>query len=311
MTIILLFVLLLAVPTRAEAADLSSKAGVVTVSSGWLNIRAQPSSASPKISTLQKGSYITLISRSGDWWKVEYSKGRTGYCHADYIRVVSSDTASVKVSSGSLNVRSGAGTSFPKIGSVYKGDAVIILSASNGWSRVLYSGNKTGYVSSAYLSGKYPAVSMPVPDMKQMDKRWGEMTIGESGKTFSQIGCATTAIAMVESRRRGYTVYPPDMATELRYTPSGSVYWPSDYKAVTDSTGYLEKIYDQLRKGKVVLFGSRNNYGSQHWVVITGYSGGSDLSPSGFTIRDPGTYSRTDLQQLLNIYPNFYKYFTY
>ena len=311
MTIILLFVLLLAVPTRAEAADLSSKAGVVTVSGGWLNIRTQPSSASPKISTLQNGSYITLISRSGDWWKVEYSKGRTGYCHADYIRVVSSDTASVKVSSGSLNVRSGAGTSFPKIGSVYKGDAVIILSASNGWSRVLYSGNKTGYVSSAYLSGKYPAVSMPVPDMKQMDKRWGEMTIGESGKTFSQIGCATTAIAMVESCRRGYTVYPPDMAAELRYTPSGSVYWPSDYKAVTESSGYLEKIYDQLRKGKVILFGSRNNYGSQHWVVITGYSGGSDLSPSGFTIRDPGTYSRTDLQQLLNIYPNFYKYFTY
>ena len=144
-----------------------------------------------------------------------------------------------------------------------------------------------------------------------MDSRWAETLIGESGKNFAQIGCATTAIAMVESRRRGHTIYPNEMARELRYTPTGSVYWPQDYVAVTQASGYLEKIYDLLRQGKAVLFGARNQYGTQHWVVITGFSGGSSLTPSGFIIEDPGTYSRTNLKQFLDIYPTFYKYFFY
>ena len=60
-----------------------------------------------------------------------------------------------------------------------------------------------------------------------------------------------------------------------------------------------------------MLFGAKNASGSQHWVVVTGYTGGSSLSASGFTIHDPGSHSRTNLQQFLNAYPTFYKYFHY
>ena len=299
------------VPLMTEAADMSSQAGTVSVSGGWLNIRSAPSATSSKIGALQKGSYITLISKSGDWWKVEYEKGRFGYCHGDYIRQLSYDTAKVAISSGSLNVRSGAGTGHGKTGSLYKGDVVIKLSSSNGWSKVLYAGNKVGYVSAQYLSSGYEAVKHAVPSMKQTDARWADKTVASSGKTFAQIGCATTAIAMVESFRRGYTVYPDAMAEELRYTASGSVYWPTDYISVTDAAVSYDRIYMLLKQGKVVLFGARNQYGTQHWVVITGFKGGEHLTPAGFTIHDPGTYSRTDLKQFLDVYPNLYKYFYY
>lgn len=308
---LLLLLVLLLIPVRSDAVSLSSQGGVVSVSSGWLNVRSEPSASSKKVSSLQKGSYVTLISKSAGWWKVEYATGKYGYCHGDYIRVVSSDTATVAISSGSLNVRSGAGTSFGKIASLYRGNAVVILSESNGWSRILYNGNKTGYVSSKYLSSYYSAITNKVPSFKQMDSRWAETTIGTSGKTFAQIGCATTAIAMLESRRRGYTVYPDEMAQELRYTPSGSVYWPQHYTTVTQSSGYLERIYELLRQGKVVLFGARNQYGTQHWVVVNGFSGGTSLTASAFLIEDPGTYSRTNLKQFLDAYPTFYKYFYY
>jgi len=309
MIMFLLAVLIL--PGKAYAADMNAQAGIVSVSGGWLNIRSGPSSASAKVGALDKGSYITLQSKNGSWWKVEYAKGKYGYCHADYIRTVSSYTAKVSVSSGSLNVRSGPGTNYGKLGSLSKGEVVIVLSSSGGWSRILYSGNKTGYVSGTYLSSGYEAISIHIPSLKQTDSRWADKTIGSSGKTFAQIGCATTAIAMIESHRRGNTVYPDDMAEELRYTPSGSVYWPSDYIAVTDSSGYLEQIYRLLRQGKAILFGARNLYGSQHWVVIRGFSGGQTLTASGFQINDPGTYSRTNLKQFLDSYPNFYKYFYY
>lgn len=298
-------------PPEAQAATTSSKAGAVTTSSSKLNVRSQASSGSSVVASLKKGSYITLISKSGSWWKVEYAKGKYGYCHADYITIVQGSPVTVTTQSGALNVRSGAGTGYSKVATLSKGEVVIFLSTSNGWSRVLYHGTKTGYVSAQYLSNYYSAVSMSVPSFKQTDGRWANITIGTSGKPFSQIGCATTAIAMMESYRTGTTIYPDAMAKKLTYTASGNVYWPSHYTTVTNSSGYLSAIYNKLKQGRPVLFGAVNAYGSQHWVVITGYTGGTSLTASGFAIHDPGTYSRTNLQQFLNVYPTFYKYFYY
>lgn len=297
----------------ANAATESSKAGAVTTASGNLNVRSQASAGASVVASLNKGSYVTLISQSGSWWKVEYAKGKYGYCHAGYITVVQGSPVTVATQSGGLNVRSGAGTSYGKVASLNKGEVVIQLSAANGWSRVLYHGTKTGYVSTQYLSGSggYSAVALKVPSFKQTDSRWANTTIGTSGKTFAQIGCATTAIAMMESYRTGTTIYPNAMAKQLTYTSSGSVYWPSHYTPVTNGSGYLEAIYSKLKQGKPVLFGARNAAGSQHWVVITGYTGGTSLTASGFTINDPGSNSRTNLHQLLNVYPTFYKYFYY
>lgn len=311
LTVLFLFTLCGVLPRTARAASMDSQAGIVSVTSGNLNVRSGPSTGSARVASLGKGSYVTLISQSGSWWKVEYAKGVYGYCHADYIRTVSGSAATVQTQSGNLNVRSGAGTSYSKIGTLAKGETVIVLSSSGGWSRVLYHGTKTGYVSSQYLSGGYPAVSLWVPNLKQMDSRWADTLVGTTGKTIAQIGCATTAIAMVESHRTGRTIHPDEMASQLKYTADGSVYWPSHFQTVTNGSGYLSKLYNLLKQGKPVLFGAQNAGGSQHWVVITGYTGGAVLTASRFTIQDPGSNSRTNLQQLLNAYPNFYKYFYY
>lgn len=316
LTVFLSFLLLLGLilpVVQVSAADSTSVAGAVTTASGPLNVRASASGSSSIVGSLRKGSYITLISKSGSWWKVEYTKGQYGYCHADYITPVEGTPVEVKVSS-SLNVRSGAGTSYPVQGSLNNGEYVLRLSQSGTWSRILYHGTKTGWVSSQYLgSGTAPgnsAISLNVPSYKQTDSRWSGLMIGSSGKTMAQIGCATTAIAMMESYRTGKAIYPDDMARQLRYTPSGSVYWPSHYTVTTASANYLERILTILQQGKSVLFGAKNSYGSQHWVVITGFTGGR-LTASNFSIQDPGSHSRTTLQQFLNVYPNFYKYFTY
>ena len=128
---------------------------------------------------------------------------------------------------------------------------------------------------------------MNVPNYKQTDSRWANTLIGSSGKTISQIGCATTAVAMMESYRQGRTIYPDEMSRKLTYSSSGDLYWPSDYHVVTSSTNYLQGIYNQLSKGKPVLFGAKKSNGSQHWVVITGFTGGGSSSASSFTVNDP------------------------
>lgn len=301
---------LFASPMKASAADSGSSAGAVATAVGSLNVRAAAAAGSSIVTTLSKGKYVTLISKSGSWWKVEYGKNLYGYCHADYIRQISGTAVSVHTSSGSLNVRTGPGTGYARQGSLTKGEIVIELTRSNGWSRILYHGTKTGYVSSQYLSTGNSPVSLWLPNLKQMDERWENVIVGTSGKTMAQIGCATTAIAMVESHRQGRTIYPDEMMEALRYTPSGSVYWPEHYRTVTESSGYLSRIYQLLKQGKPVLFGAKNAYGKQHWVVITGFTGGS-LTAQNFTIHDPGTYARTNLQQFLELYPTVYKYFYY
>ena len=311
----LLFVALsLGVFSVAAQADDLPKAGVVTVSSGSLNVRSSPSTQGRVTSSLKNQSYVTLTQKSGSWWQVEYAKGQYGYCHADYIRTAAAEKGAVDTAWGSLNVRSGAGTGYAKTDSLPKGTEVLVLSRSNGWSRILYHGSRTGFVSSSYLKSfdeVYSAVQLAVPDYKQTDSRWSWVKIGNSGKTIGQIGCATTGVAMMQSFRTGKTIYPDAMSRQLNYSSSGNLYWPADYTAVTQNTNYLQDIYTLLKQGKPVLLGVKNSWGGQHWVVITGYTGGDVLTASGFAINDPGSHSRTNLQQLLNSYPNFYKYFHY
>ncbi len=315
LTLIITFSILIT-PIKSYGATLTSQAGIVSVTSGRLNVRKTASTSSAVLTSLPNNSYVTLISTSGNWYYVEYANGKYGYCHKNYIKPDSGITAKVTTNSTALNVRSGAGISYSVKDSIPKGDIVIVLSTAGSWNKILYDGVKTGYVSGQYLStttssNTYAKISLSVPDFKQTDSRWANVIIGNSGKTIGKIGCATTGIAMMESYRTGSTIYPDTMSKKLSYSSTGNLYWPSDYTVVTSSSGYLKNIYQKLKEGKPVLLGAKNSSGTQHWVVITGFTGGNSLTASGFTINDPGTKYRTNLQQFLNEYPTFYKYFYY
>lgn len=306
--LIMLFLVLalLVAPIRVHSAQLLG-VGVVTTSTGSLNVRSEPTTTGKIIGTLAKGSYVQLLSKTGSWYRVQLDKSRTGYANGAYLTPVAGEPATVTASA--LNVRGGPGTDYGVQGYLHSSEQVVVLSVNNGWSRVVYHGIKTGYVSSKYLSGSANGgVALSVPAYLQHDGRWANVTLGSSGKSMAKIGCATTAIAMLESYRTGTAIYPDAMSKRLRYTSGGSVYWPSDYKVITAYN--LSAIRSLLDAGKPVLFGARNAYGTQHWVVITGYTG-SGTAASHFTINDPGTVSRVNLGQFLSAYPTFYKYFHY
>lgn len=314
-TIISAFLLFgaLITPQRVNAADMNSSVGAVTTGGGNLYVRKSPSSDSAVLASLKKGSYVTLLTKSGAWWQVEYANNRYGYCHADYITPVEGKPVRVNTGGNVLNVRSGPGTSYSRIATIPHGAIVLLRSSANGWSRILYHGTKLGYVSSQYLtSGQTDSsgvIALRVPSFKQTDSRWASYPIGTTGGTIGTIGCATTGIAMMESYRTGTTIYPHEMAKKLSYSAGGAVYWPSHY-TVSTSTDYLSAIHKLLQQGKPVLLGAKTGSGGQHWVVVTGFTGGN-LSAENFVIHDPGSNSRTNLKQFFSAYPNFYKYFHY
>ena len=300
----------------SAAAGAGATAGVVSTVSSPLMVRRAASVDSAVVSTLAKGSTVTLVSQSGAWWYVEYAAGQYGYCHASYITQRTSSRAGyVATVSGALNIRTGESASSPVATQLSKGAGLVVLTENNGWSRVLYNGTATGYASSQYISDyadtqtqtAYKAIALPVPDYKQYDSRWASLRVGTSGKTLSAIGCVTTAIADLESYRQGSSaVTPATMLYQLSYNASGDVYWPGYYLKYTGSD-YLSVLYRQLSAGKPVILGAKTAAGRMDWVVVKGYTGGSTLTTSGFLVNDPGSNDRTTLAALMKEYPYFYK----
>ena len=319
LSLLLIFSLFSSITMTAEASSTVYGVGKVTTASTSLNVRKSASTSSGIVTTLKRNSLITLINKSGNFWYVRYGTSGYGYCSADYITVTSTDVKTVKTTSGNLNVRSSASTSGTILTRLPSGTKVPVISTSNGWSKILYNGTKTGYVSSVYLVNNstsntttYKAISLSgVPNFKQTDSRWANVIIGNSGQTIAKIGCATTAIAMLESKRTNTTIYPHNIMKKLSYTSGGAVYWPTNYTQITSSSGYLAKIYNLLEQGKPVIVGAKKSNGGQHYVVVTGVKATNTLTTSAFYINDPGSNTRTTLNQFFSAYPYFYKMLHY
>ena len=142
-----------------NASHVDAATDMRTVTASSLNFRTGPSTSHSIINVLMNGQKVEYISTSGSWLKVKYN-GVTGYVHGDYVSKGTTDnstTGTTKYVSASvgLNVRSGAGTSYSKLGKLEYKEKVTVLSTSNGWSKINYNG-KTGYVDSSYLQSTVP-----------------------------------------------------------------------------------------------------------------------------------------------------------
>ena len=125
--------------------------GKTTVSS--LNVRSGPSSNYSKLGILTKGTKVEVGERySNGWYKIKY-KGSYGYVSGAYVSLDGSKgevIATGKTTAG-LNVRSGAGTGYKKIGHLNKGTKVeIVTKLSNGWYKIKFN-SSYGYVSGDYV----------------------------------------------------------------------------------------------------------------------------------------------------------------
>lgn len=295
------------------SASALNSAGKVQTEGGRLNIRSSP--AGTVIGSIKNGSWLTLKGKSGNWYLAEYENGKEAYVSESYIKAYpKSVDSTVKLKSGRLNVRTGAGSSYAVKDSLYNGERVVVVKSNDTWCGIVYRGNKTGYVAKAYLEKTkqeteqgYKAINLDVPSFKQTDLRWKNYPIGTTGGTIGTIGCTTTALAMTESFHKGYTIIPPEMAKQLSYSASGSLYWPSTYNVVNASSDYLEEIYSVLKSGKPVVFGMKRTNGSQHWVTVYGYKGGNSLTASSFLVNDPGSNTRLTLDSVLSVYPDAYR----
>lgn len=130
-----------------------------TILEDGLRLRMGPGTSYQVISTLRKGTEVTIISIDSDWINVLTSEGK-GWVHEDYLETshrteetsaISSsiqetelDVSNVKsaiILEDQINVRNEPSTSSDIIGKVAKNTVIHVLEEQGDWAKIQYSGN--------------------------------------------------------------------------------------------------------------------------------------------------------------------------
>lgn len=112
-----------------------------------LNVRSGPGTEYSKLGTLSRGTLLDGELLSNGWVKFSYN-GQTAYVSGVYVQSV--DNGQLSVQCGTLNVRSGAGTSYSKIGALYRGTYVKPLETQGNWYKIGYDSGY-GWICADYV----------------------------------------------------------------------------------------------------------------------------------------------------------------
>ncbi|WP_455537853.1 SH3 domain-containing protein [Terrisporobacter sp.] len=139
-----------------------SATGIITSN---VSLRKGPSTSYPRLSTLKKGTKVTIVAKSSNgWYKIKF-KGNFNYVYNSYVKITKHNDKNDKdkkddiafnitgVANSNVNVRKGANTSFNKIGTLKKNTKVTIVAKSfdSSWYKIKFK-NGYGYVSSQYIN---------------------------------------------------------------------------------------------------------------------------------------------------------------
>ena len=139
--------------TDEKTAVCENEDEALTVTCAKLNLRCGPGTGYGIIGSLERGDTVRRTCVMDNGWSQILYNGEPAYCSSSYltpVRFGSADEAQ-KVTSNTLNVRSGPGTMWDVVGTYELGDAVRRIGVgTNGWSKIVYNGT-TAYCYSSYL----------------------------------------------------------------------------------------------------------------------------------------------------------------
>ncbi|ORX43661.1 hypothetical protein BCR36DRAFT_586598 [Piromyces finnis] len=157
--------------------------------------------------------------------------------------------------------------------------------------------------------GSSGSITINSTRIAQCDSKWGSFYYDNcSGCTICNWGCLICSLTEAYNQINGKSETPQTMCNNKKITfvnegdVDGATYSRLGFTKYSNPS--LSTVYNSLKKGYVVPFGS-SKPGNQHWVVVYGFNGDpNNLKYSDFLIHDPGSSNRSNLQHLLNDYYN-------
>lgn len=125
------------------------------VTASNLNVRNQPSTAGTIIGNVSRHTMLEVIADRGDWLEIRFDP-TPAYVSADYVEKQDTDNVTSGVVTASrLHVRDQPGRPGKILGSLTKGDEVLIHGKQNGWYDIEYQAKH------AYVYARYVKIEMP------------------------------------------------------------------------------------------------------------------------------------------------------
>ncbi len=157
--------------TTTESAAPAEPTGRVAEATTTVNVRAGAGTNFNRVGSISPGTRYSVVSESGGWVGINYN-GQTAYVSAQYVSISggsasapapapagdtaaapapAAPTGTVAEATTTVNVRSGAGTNFDRVGRISPGTKYAVVSQSGDWVGINYNG-QTAYVSAQYVS---------------------------------------------------------------------------------------------------------------------------------------------------------------
>ena len=143
--------LLLSVSAMAAEGDLAIGAGVTTGTS--LRLRAEASTSSSILTTLNKDITLAVLDDStSGWYKVSYA-GKTGFVSADYLALDEDNVFETygRVTGDAVNVRTAPSTESDTLGTVSGSSILAVNGLLDGWYDVTCESGTRGYIRSDFV----------------------------------------------------------------------------------------------------------------------------------------------------------------
>lgn len=132
--------------TTPSASTSVTAGSYVKVTAASLNVRSGAGESNSRVGALAQGKIVKVLAVEGEWYKID-----GGYICARYTTLAGeTETESVelylKVTTASLNIRSGPGTTYDKVGSLSEGKVVKATGSRDGWYKI-----DKGFISADYV----------------------------------------------------------------------------------------------------------------------------------------------------------------
>ena len=263
--------------------------GIGFVNTASLRLRSDATTNSKILDTAPQNDCVVVISRSGDWYKVNYNL-QEGYMHKDYLDVLTRENAELgygKLTGSSVNVRSGAGTSYRSVAEASKGSKCYILGLNNGWYKVIYN-SSIGYIRSDFVE----LTEIPYENRESSNSpkfyRGGKSTgltpsaaalngTTSSGSSAAAPSNVSGAAILAEAKKYLGTPYVFGGASPSGFDCSGFVYYVlkqlgfSPYRTPADQYKQGTSVSkDQLKPGDIVFFANTYASGISHVGIYAG-----------------------------------------
>ena len=277
----------------------ASAAGTVMHGIGFVNttslrLRSDSTTNSKILDTAPKNDCVVIISQNGDWYKVNYNL-QEGYMHKDYLNVLTRENAELgygKVNGSSVNIRSGAGTSYRSVAVASKDSKCYILGLNDGWYKVIYN-STIGYIRSDfvdlteipyenkdssnspkfYRGGKSTGIA---PSAAALNGTAGSSSGSTSGNSATPAN-VTGAQILAEAQKYLGTPYVFGGASPSGFDCSGFVYYVlkqlgfSPYRTPADQYKHGTAVSkDNLQVGDIVFFAGTYASGISHVGIYAG-----------------------------------------